>query len=132
MDNIKEIDEHIAEIKVLEKHIKGLESAKQGLLSDYQDAKLYLLQLKHELREIMQSHGKASYKISGVADAKIQRGKTAVVIENIDLIPTEYVEEVIERKPNKTRIKDDIELLGKEIPGVRLTRKPTITIKYKD
>lgn len=126
----KEINELLLEIKRAQEVQECAEAQLQEATDMKKEAMMYEYECKHRLRELMSEHEMTKYRSPGFCEAQIVRGRTSVKIIDEDKVPQEYLSEKTYVSIDKKKVKDSIELMGKDVPGVELTCNPIMKINF--
>lgn len=120
--------ENIAKlIKSLEVDVEALRREEIRLATKRRVLETRITSVKSYLQASMLSVDKK--KIKGkLFTLNIQSNPVSTVIDNLDILPEIYKEKAEEIKPNKKKIKEDIEN-GVEIPGARLVKTEGLRIR---
>lgn len=111
----------LAESEMLKAEAKKLNDRSKSALNRVESIKAYLA-------ESMATMDKKSIS-AGVHNLTIRKGSQSVQVDNLDDIPSDYVDYETVIKPDKNLIKEKLKL-GEKIGGVSLvTGKPSVLIK---
>lgn len=126
-----EIDKKLAACCRIVKNMHGIEESLKGEVQRLQNKQRAAMRsaesVKKYMLENLEKLGIDKRKVDELFTVSIQDNPPAVVVENIDLVPTDF-DLPIAREVNKVAIKNAIQS-GKEVPGCKLTQSKHLRIR---
>ncbi len=110
-------------IRKRQAELEFLKSEESRLRTRRQSAEKRLSEFREFLTTVFQQH--EIQQIKSKTTTAYLRKSESVFVEDVSLLPSEYVQSIIDFVPQKTLIKDALKS-GQEVPGAKLNKRYTL------
>lgn len=119
----------IGYIRNIELTIEAMKSEEKRISEQRKKLEKRESNFKEYVRECMEQSGLTKIE-TALGTLSIAKNPISVEVINEDEIPSEYIQEIVTKKPNKKAITDNFKATGEIIPGVNiLTNNYSLRIK---